>query len=115
MTDMELKQLTSPMTEKERETLLPFLPILTQMRDIHDVLIDVSTELKGVCVMAQEHHKDLNGNGKPGLKADMATTKTIQENCPAREGSKPGNVLAALAIAVALLSVAVSVWLAIEL
>ena len=47
------------MTDMERKEILHLLPILNQMRDIHDVLVEMSGKLEGVCVMAQEHHKDL--------------------------------------------------------
>jgi len=86
------------MTDEEREKIEHLLPILTQLRDIHGVLIEMSSRLEGVCILAKAHEKDLNGNGQPGLKTRMDTVQVTQETCPARDRSKPANRYAYLAL-----------------
>jgi hypothetical protein len=56
------------MTDKERDD---------KINKIYDVVIRLQP-------MVEDHHTALYGNGKPGLKEDMAIQKLNYKNCPAR-------------------------------
>ena len=56
------------MTDKERDD---------KINKIYDVVIRLQP-------MVEDHHTTLYGNGKAGLKEDMAVVKTNYKNCPAR-------------------------------
>lgn len=56
------------MTDKERDD---------KINKIYDVVIRLQP-------MVEDHHTTLYGNGKAGLKEDMAVAKTNYKNCPAR-------------------------------
>jgi hypothetical protein len=56
------------MTNEERDKLI---------RETHEAVI----MMKG---RVEDHHITLFGNGKSGLKEDMAVAKTNYKNCPAR-------------------------------
>jgi len=102
------------MTDEERGKIEHLLPILKQMQDIHGVLVDMSSKLEGVCILAKAHEKDLNGNGQPGLKTRLDTVQVTQETCPARERSRPANMIAYMALglsALALIGSAVAKFL----
>ncbi|MFA6582676.1 MAG: hypothetical protein WCS77_00110 [Elusimicrobiaceae bacterium] len=43
--------------------------------DHHKDIIEINARLKSAEATLGEHHKDLNGNGKPGVKCDVADLK----------------------------------------
>jgi hypothetical protein len=62
--------------------------------------------------MVEDHHTTLYGNGKPGLKEDMAIQKLNYKNCPARlAASNEGKrlTLAYVMMVIAIISLIVTV------
>lgn len=45
------------------------------MNDMQRDILEVKTRLAADEAITLEHHRDLNGNGKPGLKTDVADLK----------------------------------------
>ena len=84
------------MTDKERDD---------KINKIYDVVIRLQP-------MVEDHHTTLYGNGKPGLKEDMATQKLNCKNCPARlAASNEGKrlTLAYVMMVIAIISLIVTV------
>lgn len=45
------------------------------MTDTERDILEVKSRLSAQENLAREHHRDLNGNGRPGLKTDVAELK----------------------------------------
>ena len=84
------------MTNEERDKLI---------RETHEAVI----MMKG---RVEDHHITLFGNGKPGLKEDMAVVKTNYKNCPARLAASNDNKrtnIAYIMMVIAIVSLIVTV------
>ncbi|HRT50079.1 MAG TPA: hypothetical protein P5279_06280 [Anaerohalosphaeraceae bacterium] len=84
------------MTDKERDD---------KINKIYDVVIRLQP-------MVEDHHTTLYGNGKPGLKEDVAIQKLNYKNCPARLAASNDNKrtnIAYIMMVIAIISLIVTV------
>ena len=83
------------MTNDERDKLI---------QETHDAMVVMKDKIV-------EHHTTLYGNGKPGLKEDMAIQKINYQNCPARKAATQegkGLTIAYVMMVIAIISLVVT-------